>query len=71
MARPHWTEIRNWDKGGSVSAEQGKLELTPRAIIIQDGKAVEGHPTSPTSIAGAKDSFIGLPEETQVRVQSL
>lgn len=41
-ARPHWTQIRNWDKGGSVDAEQGKLGLTPRAIIIQDGKAREG-----------------------------
>lgn len=44
IARPHWTQIRNWDKGGSVDAKQGKFGFSPKAIIIQDGKAREGHP---------------------------
>lgn len=69
IARPHWTQIRNWDKGGSVDAKQGKLGFTPRAIIIQDGKAREGH-RPPPIILMRKDSFRRFPQETTVSVRS-
>lgn len=48
-ARPRWTQIRNWDKGGSVDAGRGKFGFTPRTIIIQDGKARAGTTHPPPS----------------------